>query len=55
MNVLLLTIFVGVVLVAFFVVLFLHQSSGDRCPSERDALMPLEEENVRASSNRKNS
>lgn len=47
MSVLLLTVFVGLVLVSFFVALFVHQSSGQRRPSERDSLMPLEDEEVR--------
>lgn len=44
MAVLLLTVFVGVVLVAFFIILFIHQSSGEGRSSERDALMPLVDE-----------
>jgi len=40
-NVLLLTVFVGIVLVAFFVGLFLHQTAGSRSVNERDALLPL--------------
>jgi len=49
MSVLALTVFVGVVLVTFFVVLFVHQSSGARRPTERNALMPLDDERVRPS------
>ncbi|MDR3401091.1 MAG: hypothetical protein P4L99_01230 [Chthoniobacter sp.] len=48
MNVLLLTVFIGVVLVAFFVVMFLHQVAGPRGASERDALLPLTVEKPRA-------
>lgn len=45
MDVILLTVFVGLVLVSLFVVLFLHsnrQSPGGS--DERNALMPLQEE-----------
>jgi len=40
-NVLLLTVFVGIVLVSFFVGLFLQQTAGSRSVNERDALLPL--------------
>jgi len=43
-NVLLLTVFVGIVLVSFFVGLFLHQTAGSRSVNERDALLPLDPE-----------
>lgn len=43
-NVLLLTVFVGIVLVSFFVGLFLHQTAGSRSVNERDALLPLDSE-----------
>jgi hypothetical protein len=42
MNVLAITIFVGIVLVALFVFLFIITASGRS--SERDALLPLAEE-----------
>ena len=46
-NVIVLTVFVGLVLVSFFFFLFLHQSSDPRTAGgERDALLPLEGENV---------
>jgi hypothetical protein len=41
MSVLLLTVFIGVVLVLFFVVMFLRQVVDPRGTSERDALLPL--------------
>lgn len=41
MNVLLLTIFIGVVLVAFFIVLFLRETAGRDGTNARDALLPL--------------
>ena len=44
MNVLPLTVFVGIVLVAFFVGLFLHATARRHAVSERDALLPLAEE-----------
>ena len=44
MNVLALTIFVGFVLVGFFLLLFVMQLAGGRPMSERDALLPLEED-----------
>jgi hypothetical protein len=43
-SVLLLTVFVGAVLVLFFVAFFLHQATGRDASSERDALLPLAEE-----------
>ncbi len=42
MNVLLLTIFVGLLLVGFFVVLWIAAASDPRSFNERDALLPLE-------------
>jgi len=48
-NVLLLTVFIGVVLVAFFVVMFLREVAGARGANERDALLPLAVEKPRAS------
>ncbi len=42
MNVLAITIFVGIVLVALFVFLFIVMASGRS--NERDALLPLAEE-----------
>lgn len=48
MNVILLTIFVGFVLVGFFLLLFvLSRRDADRTSPEHDSLMPLEEESVR--------
>jgi len=47
-SVLLLTVFVGIVLVAFFVGLFLHETARDRGSSERDALLPLAPEGTAA-------
>ena len=44
MSVLLLTVFVGAVLVLFFVAFFLHQTTSRDASSERDALLPLAEE-----------
>lgn len=44
MNVILLTVFIGLDLVFFFVLLFLRHSGGRRAGSERDALLPLQEE-----------
>jgi len=41
MNVLLLTVFIGVVLVLFFVAMFLREVADPRGASERDALLPL--------------
>lgn len=42
MNVLALTIFVGLLLVIFFVVLWIATECGSQQSSERDALLPLE-------------
>jgi len=48
MNVILLTIFVGFVLVGFFLLLFvLSRRDAERTSPEHDSLMPLEEESVR--------
>lgn len=47
MNVLLLTVFIGVVLVLFFVVMFLRDMADPRGSSERDALLPLAAEEPR--------
>ena len=49
MNVLLLTVFIGVVLVVFFVVMFLRLVAVPRGSSERDALLPLAAEKPRTS------
>jgi hypothetical protein len=46
-NVLLLTVFIGVVLVLFFVVMFLRDMADPRGSSERDALLPLAAEKPR--------
>jgi hypothetical protein len=48
MNVLAVTVFVGVVLVVFFVVMFLRQFAGPHGTNERDALLPLAVEKPRA-------
>jgi len=42
MNVIALTVFVGLLLVAFFVVLWIAAACDPRQFSERDALLPLE-------------
>jgi hypothetical protein len=48
MNVLLLTVFIGLVFATLFIVLFLYQISSRRFGgSERESLMPLHEERVR--------
>ncbi len=48
MNVLLLTVFIGLVFAAFFLILFLYQTDNRRFSShEREALMPLHEERTR--------
>ncbi|EDY19074.1 hypothetical protein CfE428DRAFT_3251 [Chthoniobacter flavus Ellin428] len=47
MNVLLLMVFIGVVLVLFFVALFLRDVTDPRGSSERDALLPLSGEEPR--------
>lgn len=45
MNVLLLTVFVGLVFAALFIVLFLYQLSHRRySSSEKEALLPLEDD-----------
>jgi hypothetical protein len=46
-NVLLLTVFIGVALVLFFVVMFLRDAADPRGSSERDALLPLATEKPR--------
>ncbi len=48
MNVLLLTVFIGLVFAALFITLFLYQAGNRRFSSnEREALMPLQEERTR--------
>jgi hypothetical protein len=48
MNVIVLTVFVGFVLVNFFVFLFLrYRHDADSSSAERDSLLPFEEEAVR--------
>ncbi len=42
MNVIALTVFVGVLLVGFFVILWIASACDPRQFSERDALLPLE-------------
>ena len=42
MNVIALTVFVGVLLVGFFVILWIASACDSRQFSERDALLPLE-------------
>lgn len=55
MNVLILTIFVGAILVLFFVVLFLYQQFKAVPGSlEHEALLPLEEEKSTAATPRNN-
>ena len=44
MNVLALTIFVGLLLVGFFVILWIATACDPRSFNERDALLPLEAE-----------
>lgn len=47
MNVILLTVFIGLILVGFFVAFFLNQRRNAVYSSpERDSLLPLEEEGV---------
>jgi NADH:ubiquinone oxidoreductase subunit 6 (subunit J) len=46
-NVLLVTVFVGAVLVLFFVAFFLLQTAASCGSSERDALLPLAKETPR--------
>ena len=54
MNVIVLTVFLGLVLVTFFVVMFLHQSAGPNgAGSERDALFPLQEDKASVIKTRK--
>jgi hypothetical protein len=52
-NVLLLTVFIGVVLVLFFIVMFLRDVADPRGSSERDALLPLASEKPRPSKKRR--
>jgi hypothetical protein len=48
MNVILLTVFIGLILVSFFVTFFLHlRKDSLESGSSRDSLMPLEEEGMR--------
>ena len=48
MNAILLTVFVGVVLVSFFVLLFLrYRRDATSSSPERDSLLPFEEETAR--------
>jgi hypothetical protein len=49
MNVLALTIFVGLLLVGFFVVLWIASACDPRQFSERDALLPLESDDSTSS------
>lgn len=53
MSVLLLTVFIGVVLVLFFVVMFLREVADPRGSSERDALLPLAAEKPRMPADRR--
>jgi hypothetical protein len=53
MNVLALTIFVGLLLVGFFVVLWIASACDPRSFNERDALLPLESDANDSSSSRK--
>ena len=53
MSVLLLTVFIGVVLVLFFVGMFLREVVDPRGSSERDALLPLAAEKPRTPSSRR--
>ncbi|MCC6354959.1 MAG: hypothetical protein IT577_13805 [Verrucomicrobiae bacterium] len=54
MNVIGMTVFVGLVLVGLFVYLFWHQARGSGGPvSDRDALMPLEEDDGVAPADRR--
>jgi len=53
MNVLALTIFVGVLLVGFFVILWIAAACDPRQFSERDALLPLESDDNDSSSPQK--
>jgi len=54
MNVLALTIFVGLLLVIFFVVLWIAAACDPRSFNERDALLPLESDDCDSSSSQKN-
>jgi hypothetical protein len=53
MSVLLLTVFIGVVLVLFFIVMFLRDAADPRGSSERDALLPLAVEKPSMSASRR--
>jgi hypothetical protein len=56
MNVLLLTVFIGLVFAALFVVMFLYQVSTRRFSgNEREALMPLQAERVRPANRKRTS
>jgi len=48
-SVIVLTVFIGLVLVGFFVVFFLYLTSHRGC-AERESLLPLQEEGVRPAS-----
>jgi|GEM_PF-1526885 len=49
MNVIVLTVFIGLDLVFFFILMFLHVSTDPRgASSERDALLPLQEDKAPA-------
>ena len=50
MNVLALTIFVGLLLVAFFAILWIASACDSRQFNERDALLPLERDDSKPSS-----
>ena len=53
MNVIPLTVFVGLMLVTFFIFLFLYQGScSAQTGPDRDSLMPLGDESVRPTSAR---
>ena len=54
MDVIALTIFVGLLLVVFFVILWIASACDPRQFSERDALLPLEPDANDSSSSRKN-
>lgn len=53
MNVLALTIFVGLLLVGFFVILWIASACDPRSFNERDALLPLERDADDFTSSRK--
>ena len=55
MNVIALTVFVGMLLVGFFVVLWIASALDPRSFSERDALLPLESDANDTSSRKANS